>query len=134
MKVGGASLDDISSNYRIIKNKEKLNLSLNDKVWREMKYDNTVNYNPNNHHHLQKNFSDEYNTHNITETLSDGPYYSTKEEDEYYSMNKFQRFQFKLKEKISNLVSLVFKFSIPVFSYLLYNVFSAYNETKQILI
>ena len=127
----GVDLDHLTEKYSKSRYLYNKNLSIGDKVWMDVKYDYSIDYKPNKTYHLEKNFGDEYNTHNTKETILDTPYYDSKENDEFYSMNKFQRVKFLMKKQIEKMVSFYKNFLLYIFTYFLFMFNLAKRHSKE---
>jgi hypothetical protein len=124
----GVPLDDLLKNYENHREKYKERSKLNKKGWEELKYKQDIGFNPNDEFHVNKAYKDKYNQHNREEVITDTPYWDTKENDEYYSLSKYQRLKLLLKSKV-NVEFIYFNLL-----FMLILIFYANKKSKQIIL
>ncbi len=127
-------LDDLTKNYAKHKSKQISEMSIGDKVWHDLKYEYTVNYKNRDRFHLEKNFSNEYETHNVDEVMFDQPRYEKKETAEYYQKSKIERLKIKLNEAIKGMVRFIKHFYILILCGFGLTINNARNDAKYVLI
>lgn len=96
----GVPLDELLTAYGAHREKYKQEHQFKMKGWDEIKYDYHQGYKPNNEFHMKETYSEEYNIHN-TDSVSGTPYWSSKEEDSYWKLSKWERLKLIVKEKVS---------------------------------
>ena len=90
----GTPLDEVLTTYS--QHRSKYNV---DRGFDEIKYRYEPNHDPVNPYYLEKAYGDKYNIHNKEEVIVFHPYWDTKENDAYYSLNKFQRLKQYFKKQ-----------------------------------
>lgn len=123
-------LDDITKSYNKHKSKFNSELSIGDKVWQDLKYEYSVNYKNNDKFYLEKNFSKEYETHNVEETMFDQPRYEKKETAEFYRLSKVERLKLKMSETIKGMVRFIKHFYIIILFIFGLSINNARNDVK----
>jgi hypothetical protein len=96
----GVPLDDLLTNYNAHKDKYKEEHEYRRKGWEKVMYKHEPLYSPHEPFHLNKSYGDKYNMYNET-SVSGARYWESKENDEYYSLSRFQRMKMFLKEKLN---------------------------------
>lgn len=128
----GVPLDDLLTNYNKHRERTKPLREEQGKGWDELKYKFDQGYNPTNPYFLNKSYGDKYNQHNVEETISDIPYWDTKENDAYYSLSRWQRLKLYFKSKVNiikNKDLIILNILILIFIY-----YYANKKSKQIII
>lgn len=97
----GVPLDEMLINYQKHKDKTEGQRKERMKGWEDLKYKHDIRYTSTDEYHLNKSFSDEYVLHNREEVPYDNPYWDTKENEAYYSMNKWQRLKYSINQKVN---------------------------------
>lgn len=129
----GANVNDLTPNYYKHKKISKEKMTISDKVWNDIKYDYSINYNNKMPYHLDKNFGDKYTKYNDKESLSNTPYYEPNENDEYYKKSRFERIKLKFNDLIKKIVRFIKDFSFFISIIIIYNIFSGFKESKSYL-
>ncbi len=129
----GININELTPNFVKSKNAVRQNLTINDKVWEDIKYEYSINYNNRMPYHLDKNYGDRYSKHNDRETVSNTPYYEPKENDEYYQKSRLERLKLKFNGFLKKLVRFFKDFSLFIFIVFSYSIFSGINEVKSYL-
>eukprot|EP00340_Litonotus_pictus_P010263 CAMPEP_0170514888 /NCGR_PEP_ID=MMETSP0209-20121228/1407_1 /TAXON_ID=665100 ORGANISM="Litonotus pictus, Strain P1" /NCGR_SAMPLE_ID=MMETSP0209 /ASSEMBLY_ACC=CAM_ASM_000301 /LENGTH=187 /DNA_ID=CAMNT_0010799145 /DNA_START=258 /DNA_END=818 /DNA_ORIENTATION=- len=96
-------VEEITKEYNKHRKRTSDNMTAGERVWNDIRYDYSIRYSSSDKFHLEKNYGDEYNTHNDKETISSGFYYDTKENDEFYSKSKTERLKLSMQNKIKEM-------------------------------
>jgi hypothetical protein len=92
----GVRLEDLLVNYS-----QHKQVYDKDRGFDHIRYQFEPMHDPVNPFYLEKAYGDRYTMHNKEEVIVFHPYWDTKENDEYYSMNKYQRLKSYFKKKMS---------------------------------
>ncbi len=123
----GVPITNIAKDYKSIKENNMSNRDISDKVWKEIKYDYSIDYRTDSKFSLNKTFKDEYNMHNDKETILEHQYFSSKAEDEYYSKPLKER----VKVKMNEMVRIYKHYSFFVLLSSVYVIWMAYIEANK---
>lgn len=96
----------MSPKYSELRKRESESLDAGEKVWKNLKYEYSLDYSSIDHFHLKKNFGKEYHMHNDEETIVNRQYYDSHKTDEYYNKSRTERIKEFIKSKITTAVSI----------------------------
>lgn len=92
----GIPLDDLLTNYNRHRLKTQQINKSEIKGWEKQIYKHEPKHDPLNPFYLNKSYNDKYNMYN-EESVTGARYWSSKETDDYYSLNKYERLKLYLK-------------------------------------
>ena len=93
-------MEELPTHYNNHRKKYEERNKLSRKGWNDLLYSYEKDFDSLDTYHLNKVYSDKYNEYNKEEVVKDYPYWDTKENDEYYSLSKYQRLKLSIKNKV----------------------------------
>jgi hypothetical protein len=128
----GIPIDEILENYNNHRDKYEFENQQKMKGWEEHKYSHHRGYKPSSEFHMNQTFGDKYNLHNVDEVVIGNRYWDSKENDEYWSLSKWERLKLLVKEKVS--LSYYKDFIILNIILTLILIYYANKKSKQIIL
>ncbi len=126
----GVPLDDLLPNYnKHVQNTHEMNKS-EIKGWEKVIYKHEPKHDPLNPYFLNKSYGDKYEMYNH-ESMVSARYWDTKENEEYYSLSKYQRMKLYLKDLIK--VNINYDFVILNIIVLLILAYYAKKKSEQMI-
>jgi hypothetical protein len=93
-------LEELLVNYNNHREKHKEEHEYRMKGWKEVMYKHEPLYNSLDPYQLNKSYGDKYNMYNEG-SVTGGQYWDSKQNDEYYSLPRYQRLKLYLKDKLN---------------------------------